>query len=214
MRTIKNNVVETEERQFITKEFAAAIAGTVPSPYLRLYDGVQRGLFNLAESQRGKSLKESAYLDRMIHFWREVSLAGLPRSGRGLDECYAVLFESAFDLAESEPEWALNCLAEQSVSERPFTPLGELARQVTHYGNEITHINIATSFTVLYAPWREREEKWSTELTVAFLGDIWFWAAILCAAGNDENHSLWRFRCALSDASVNDWRDADALTYV
>lgn len=32
---------------------------------------------------------------------REVSLAGLPRSGRGIDECYALLFESAFDLAES-----------------------------------------------------------------------------------------------------------------
>jgi hypothetical protein len=126
-----------------------------------------------------------------------------------LDECYALLFESAFDLAEAEPEWALACLAEKSSSEWPTVPLMELARQVT--SDEISHAAVATSFTILYAPWREREEKWSNELTVAFLGDIWFWAAILCAAGIEETHSLWRFRCALSDSSANGWRDNGQL---
>jgi hypothetical protein len=42
----------------------------------------------------------------MIHCWREVSLAGLPRTDTGQDECYALLFESTFDLAEAEPECA------------------------------------------------------------------------------------------------------------
>ncbi|MFZ3376483.1 MAG: hypothetical protein WA183_13105 [Chthoniobacterales bacterium] len=128
---------------------------------------------------------------------------------QGLDEVYALLFESAFDLAEGEPEWAADCLAAKS--DRPYVPLAELARQVTHYGNEITHINLATTFTVLFAPWRERQEKWNNELAVAFLGDTWFWAAILCAAGIEETHSLWEFRCGLSEASSNGWRDNGRL---
>ena len=37
------------------------------------------------------------YCERMIHFWREVSLAGMPRAGRAMDECYALLFESALN---------------------------------------------------------------------------------------------------------------------
>jgi len=59
----------------------------------------------------------------------------------------------------------------------------------------------------LFAPFREREERWSNELEVALSGDSWFWAAILCATGIEENHPLWRFRCALSDASANGWHD-------
>ena len=48
-------------------------------------------------------------------------------------------------------------------------------------------------------------------MCVAFLGDQWFWAALLCAAGIEETHSLWRFRCALSDASSQGWRDNGRL---
>jgi hypothetical protein len=80
---------EIAERQFITKEFADTLAGKFPAPYLRLHDRVQKGLAGLAADLRGRSMGETAYLDRMIHFWREVSLAGLPRTDTGQDECYA-----------------------------------------------------------------------------------------------------------------------------
>ena len=107
---------EIAERQFITKEFADTLAGKFQAPYLRLHDRVQNGLARLAADLLGRSMGETAYLERMIHFWREVSLAGLPRTGTGQDECYALLFESTFDLAEAEPEWALEYLAAKSAS--------------------------------------------------------------------------------------------------
>ena len=169
MKTIAS---ETEERQFITKEFADTLAGKLPTPYLRLHDRVQNGLARLATDLRERSLAETAYLDRMIHFWREVSLAGLPRVGTGQDECYALLFESAFDLAEAEPEWAAECVAEKSASGWSV-PLGQLAHQIV--GPEISHSKIVAALTSLYAPLRERDpQKWSNELTVAFLGEVWF----------------------------------------
>jgi hypothetical protein len=103
---MKNTVSRTEERQLITKEFADAIAGKTPSPYLRLHDPVQKALTEFAASDEVQRAAESAYCHRMIHFWREVSLAGMPRAGKAIDECYALLFESAFDLAEADPGWA------------------------------------------------------------------------------------------------------------
>ena len=33
-----------------------------------------------------------------------------------MDECYALLFESVFDLAEAEPEWAAQIFAETEQS--------------------------------------------------------------------------------------------------
>jgi hypothetical protein len=83
---MKNNVSRTEEPQFITKEFADTLAGKSPAPYLQLHDPVQKGLFERAASHQGRSCWADVYCDRMIHFWREVSLAGLARSGRGLDD--------------------------------------------------------------------------------------------------------------------------------
>ncbi len=44
-------------------------------------------LFDHAAAIRGQSLLETAYPERMIHFWREVSLAGMSRTGRWMDEC-------------------------------------------------------------------------------------------------------------------------------
>jgi hypothetical protein len=146
----------------------------------------------------------------MIHFWREVSLAGLPRSGTGLDQCYALLFESAFDLAESEPVWAIQCMAEESAPPARIIPLEPLVHACANR-NEIGHSTLTTAFCFLFAPFREREERWSNELEVALSGDSWFWAAILCATGIEENHPLWRFRCALSDASANGWHDGGHL---
>jgi hypothetical protein len=211
---MKNKHVSTsEERQFITKEFADTLAGKIPSPYLRLHDPVQKGLFELAASRRAEGLEQTAYCERMIHFWREVSLAGLPRAGRGLDQCYALLFECAFDLAEAEPDWAIECLAKESAPKPHVIPLEPLARQISVHArfSEISHSILTTAFCFLYAPFRERERKWSSEVEVALSGDSWFWAAILCSAGIGENYSLWPFRCALADASADGWRDGGHL---
>jgi len=123
---MKNNHVSIKgERQFITKEFADTIAGKTPSPYLRLHVPVQKGLIERAVSHQGRS-RADVYWGRMIQFWREVSLAGLTRSGRGLDQCYALLFESAFDLAEAEPVWAIQCMADKSAPPAHIIPLDPL----------------------------------------------------------------------------------------
>src|SRR4051794_23098924 len=98
---MKNRIAHFEERQFITKEFADALAGKQPHPYLRLHDPVVKALVDTAHGP---------YAERMVHFWREVSLAGMKVDGRGMDECYALLLESAFDLALAEPEWATDVL--------------------------------------------------------------------------------------------------------
>src|SRR5438034_6132950 len=111
------NVVSiTEERQFITKEFADTLAGKTPAPYLRVHDPAQQALVALGQYDCSTQERQTGlrpYLDRMIHFWREASLAGMPRTGRAMDECYALLFESTFSLAQSEPVWAVECLAAQ-----------------------------------------------------------------------------------------------------
>lgn len=212
---MKDSLLGTEERRFITREFADTIAGKKPTPYLRLHDPVQKTLIKFAGRQDVQQSGNSVYYDRMIHFWREVSLAGIPRAGRGMDECYALLFESAFDLAEAQPEWAIECLADKFAPRPSSIPLEPLARQLNVHGcgndNEISHWALATAFCFLFAPFRERESKWSSESEVALSSDSWFWAAILCAAGIDENHPLWRFRCALSDSSANGWRDGGHL---
>src|SRR5438477_7844369 len=102
---MKNQVSITEERQFITKEFADTLAGKIPAPYLRVHDPVQQALVALAKNEsrtRERRTGLRPYLDRMIHFWREISLAALPCGGKGMENCYALLVESAFGLAEGE----------------------------------------------------------------------------------------------------------------
>jgi hypothetical protein len=74
---------------------------------------MRHGLAGLAATLRARRLGETAYLDRMIHFWREISLAAFPCAGKAMDECYALLFESTFSLAHSEPVWAIDCLTTQ-----------------------------------------------------------------------------------------------------
>jgi hypothetical protein len=203
---MKTDISVTEERQFITKEFADTIAGKTPLPYLRLHDPVQKALIEYAASSEiQKQTGMPEYLDRMIHFWREVSLAGMPRAGRAMDECYALLFESAFDLAETESNWALAVLTEKPESELPFGALNKLATH-TARGN-ISHAALIRAFTEIYAALREADQRYHNEFYIPFGGEVWFWAAILLASGIEENHPLWRFRCALSDASANGWRD-------
>ena len=166
-------------------------------------------LADLAAATRGQPLRETAYTDRMIHFWREVSLAGLPRTGRGMDECYALLFESAFDLAEAEPDWAMECLDQKTRPKCPWEILSRLA----HYtaGRPMGHASLMDGFAAIYAPLRERDDDWKDPCCVVASGVGWFWAALLTAAGVPEDHSLWGFRCALASASANGWNDEGRL---
>jgi len=206
---MKKNVSRIEERQLITKEFADTIAGKTPAPYLRLHDAVQKKLIEYAASEYARQSDDSAYYDRMIHFWREVSLAGMPRSGRAIDECYALLFESAFDLAEAEPEWALQCLTDNPDQK---TAIGALAQLASHTERcTITHLQLRKAFAGIYAPQREVDERFGNEFYTPFGGSPWFWAAILAVAGIDENHQLWTFCCALADSSNHSWGDNDRL---
>jgi hypothetical protein len=194
-RTMNNRIVQLEERQFITREFADALAGKQPHPYLRLHDVVQQELIGKAKGP---------YLDRMIHFWREVSLAGMRRDGPGMDECYALLFESVFDLAEAEPEWAGQIFAETEKSNHKFTALKQLNHQLCY---PISHQGLVDAFRRCYAPLREQDRSYDNAVYVALYGEFWFWAAITCAVGIDEKHVGWSFLCEVTQCSVTGWGD-------
>jgi hypothetical protein len=189
-----------EERQFIMKEFADTLAGKTPAPYLRLHDPVQKGLARLATDLRGRSKGETAYLDRMIHFWREISLAALPCAGKAMDACYALLFESAFSLAQSEPVWAVDCLASQPPENvHPVASgLRHLARQVL--AATIAHSDLVDAITHLYAPLREQNSQWQNSAYVALSSDFWFWAAIFLAAGTHEGDGFLSFQQAIAES--------------
>ena len=191
---MNNRIVQLEERQFITREFADALAGKQPHPYLRPHDVVQQELVGKAKGP---------YLDRMIHFWREVSLAGMRRGGSGMDECYALLFESVFDLAEAETEWAAQIFAETE-SNHKFTALKQLNHQLCY---PISHQGLTDAFRRCYAPLREQDRSYDNGVYVALYGEFWFWAAITCAVGLDEKHPGWSFRCELAKCSANGWGD-------
>jgi hypothetical protein len=206
---MKNNVSGIEERQFITKEFADTIAGKTPAPYLRLHDPIQKTLVEFAVSESARQAGDSAYYDRMIHFWREVSLAGMPRAGKAMDECCALLFESAFDLAEAEPDWALQCLTDNPDSGAAIGALTHLAGHTDR--RTITHFELNHAFNRIYAARRETDERLHNQFYIPFEGLFWFWAALLAVAGIDENHQLWAFRCALGESSNNCWSDKDRL---
>jgi hypothetical protein len=203
--TTKNQVSEDKERRFITKEFADVLAGKTPSPYFRLHDPAQNMLVERWDSLRDQPMAEVIYIERMIHFWREVSLAGLPRSGRGMDECYALMFETAFDLAEAEPEWAAEYLEQESKLEWPWESLKRLARCAI--GCRVNHTSLVDAFASLYAPAREREPQWNNDGCVVGMGRGWFSAALLCAVRVSEDHALWDFRVALSSSSSRRWDD-------
>jgi len=195
-----------KERQHVTKEFADTITAKTPSPYFRLHDPVQKRLVEYAMD--GEILQQTEvreYCQCMIHFWREVSLAGMPRAGRAMDECYALLFESAFDLAEAEPTWALGCLAEKSASELPAGALNKLASHTVR--GTINHAGLIGAFTDIYAPAREAQEKYHNEVYVPLEGTVWFCEAVSLTTRIDETHELWPFRCALARSSRNGWGD-------
>ena len=194
------------ERRFITKEGADTLAGKIPCPYLRLHDPTQSSLVEQWKSIRGQSLGEAAYFERAIHFWREISLAGMPRAGQGMDECYALMFEAAFDLADAEPEWASECLEQEGNLDWPSEGLRKLARSTI--GRKMAHASLVDGFAAIYAPAREREPQWNEDEYTVGMGRGWFQAALLCAGRVSENERLWEFRCALSSASAKGWEDS------
>jgi hypothetical protein len=210
---MKNNVSITEERQFITKEFADTLAGKTPAPYLRVHDPAQQALVALGKydsSTRGERTGLRPYLDRMIHFWREISLAALPCVGKAMDECYALLFESTFSLAQSEPVWALDCLSAQPpVDAHVGGGLRHFAHQVK--SATITHPDLVSAFTHLYAPVREQDAKWENPVNVALAGELWFWAAIYLAVGTHESDGYLSFHRAIAESAANNWNDGDRL---
>ena len=202
----------SEERQFITKEFADTLAGKSPAPYLRVHDPAQQALVALGKydsSTRGERTGLRPYLDRMIHFWREISLSGLPCAGRAMDECYALLFESTFSLAQSEDVWAIDCLATQPPGDVHLNALRHLAHQVK--AATIAHSDLVSAFTHLYAPRREEDATWQNPVNVALAGELWFWAAIYLAVATHETDGYLSFHQAIEKSAANDWNDGDRL---
>jgi hypothetical protein len=209
---MKTTASEVEERQFITREFADTLAGKTPAPYLRAHDPTQQALVALGQydlTQFGRAGLRP-YLDRMIHFWREISLAAFPCAGKAMDECYALLFESTFSLAQSEPVWAVDCLATQPPDDVHVAGgLRHLAHQVK--AATIAHFDLVTAFTRLYAPRREQDETWQNPVNVALAGELWFWAAIYLAGGTHETDGYLSFHQAIAESAASDWGDGERL---
>lgn len=208
---MKNNVSLAEERQFITKEFADTLAGKNPAPYLRVHDPAQQALVALAEYdlKNGGPVGLRPYLDRMIHFWREISVAGFPCAGRDMDECYALLFESVFSLAQSKPEWASACLANNVSEDVHLNALRHFAHQVK--ASTVGHTDIVNAFTHLYAPRREESDKWQNPVNVALAGELWFWAAVALSVGTHDNDGYGSFQRAIIDSAAANWHDGNRL---
>ena len=209
---MKNDVSRIEERQFITKEFADTLAGKTPAPYLRVHDPVQQALAALGQYDRSTQQGRTGlrpYLDRMLHFWREISLAALPCAGKPMDDCYALLFESAFTLAQSEPVWALNCLATQPPADVHVNALRHFAHQLK--APTISHFDLVDAFTHLYAPRREQDVTWQNPVYVALAGELWFWAAIYLAAGTHDTDGYLSFYEAIAESAATDWDDGKRL---
>jgi hypothetical protein len=209
---MKNNVSITEERQFITKEFADTLAGKAPAPYLRVHDPVQQALVALGQHDSGTPERRTGlrpYFDRMIHFWREVSLAGFPCGGKGMDECYALLFESTFSLAQSDPPWAVECLATQPSENVHVNALRHFAHQVK--ASTIAHFDLVDGFTHLYAPRREKDATWQNPASVALAGELWFWAAVYLAVESHETDGYFSFHQAIAKSAASEWDDGERL---
>jgi hypothetical protein len=146
----------------------------------------------------------------MIHFWREVSLAGFPCAGKAMDECYALLFESTFSLAQSEGVWAVDCLASQPPRDVYIGGgLQHFAHQVK--AATIAHSDLVDAFTHLYAPRREQDATWQNPVNVALAGELWFWAAIYLAVGTHETDGYLSFHRAIAKSAASDWGDGERL---
>ena len=189
----------------MTREFAQTLEGKTPHPYLRTeQDSVQEFIARAAADGDNAENSVGAYLRRMIHFWREVSVAGLPRAGRGADELFALLFESAFELATQDPSWAGDAL--------PVSNRAAIAKALTYladrvHSSEISHEALVRAFQAINAPSRENLAAWNTPSHVIETSELWFWAAVSLAAEVSSAHPLGRFRAAVAASAAEHWSD-------
>jgi hypothetical protein len=75
----------------------------------------------------------------------------------------------------------------------------------------ITHCDLVSAFTHLYAPHREETTQWQNPVNVALAGELWFWAAIYLATGTHETDGYSSFRSAVTESAATDWGDAERL---
>ncbi len=155
------------------------LRGTTPHPYLRTHDPVQK-FITATISGDGGATSLGKYLQSTLHFWREVSLAGLTRTGRAADECCALLFECAAEFAHSEE--GITSVATAAV-ERSIGAAG-LNELQWHLGpGEITHRRIVAAMQRIHAPLREQSDDWANPVFVVRYAERWFWAGFLAGSG-------------------------------
>src|SRR4029077_6688687 len=75
----------------------------------------------------------------------------------------------------------------------------------------ITHSDLVSAFTHLYAPHREQTAQWQNRVNVALAGELWFWAAIYLATGTHETDGYLSFHRAIAKSAATDWGDAERL---
>ena len=114
-----------------------------------------------------------------------------------------------FSLAQSEPDWAIDCLATQPPEDVHVNALRHFAHQVK--AATIAHSDLVSAFTHLYAPRREQDATWQNPVNVALAGELWFWAAIYLAVGTHETDGYLSFHQAIAKSAATDWNDGDRL---
>ena len=143
----------------------------------------------------------------MIHFWREVSLAGMPAPEKRWTNAMRCYSNPTFSLAQSETDWALELFSDSTSRRRAHQCLAALRLQVK--AATIAHSDLVRAFTHLYAPCREQDATWQNPVNVALAGELWFWAAIYLAAGIHETDGYLSFhrplpnRLRLTGVTVN-----------
>lgn len=203
-----NLLVQTENieaaRQFITREFASVISGKNPQAYLRRHDKVQNE-FVLQIERRADDKPFQIVADRAVHLLRELSLFGLPRTGRGFDECCAFALESGFELARADESWRRSFEEEGEIVENDLGPLDALV--VCWPQHEATHAGLREAIADIHARRRERGEIPQHEEFVIVGIERWFRAGAAAACYSGEVAALRQLVGVLGELSAASWRD-------
>jgi hypothetical protein len=75
----------------------------------------------------------------------------------------------------------------------------------------ITHSDLVSAFTHLYAPIREQTAEWQKPVNVALATELWFWAAVYLATSPHETDGYFSFHRAIAESAATDWGDAERL---
>lgn len=212
MTTLSNISKTSSRRKWITREFADALADKKPDPYLRAHDpALAKFIREYGAGEESASPEVRPYFERFIHFWREASIFGLPRTGPGQDETLLFLFEATFDLAIKEPEWAARILEEKPKDAQRGTLAG---LDACLFGDQVTHESLLDAFGRLNAPEREKSREWNQDAFILFLGRLIFWTAVLAAHEIERTDKLTNLRLALLDLSNCEWGDRRAFARI